>query len=118
MSKNFSKYLTATGLSLAVAGLVVFPSIIFAEVTVPTVNMWGNELAIQDLIMNVVNTLFNLVAPLCILMIIVGGLYYMTAGGDERKAGTGLNFVKYALVGLIVTLMAGMLLSFVSNIGG
>lgn len=50
--------------------------------------------------------LYTIVGTLAILMLIIGGIMYMTAGGDEEKVGKAKNVLKYAVIGLVIALLA------------
>jgi len=116
MSKKNLKYLTATSLSLAIVGVVALPSIALGY-DAPELQQWSNDMDIKAVIQSIVNILFSWVAPLCILMIIWGGVMYMTAGDDSGKTSSAFSFIKVALIGLAIVLAAGMLMSFVAGIG-
>lgn len=48
-----------------------------------------------------------------IIMIMLGGFNYITAGGDSNKISTAKNMVIYALVGLVVIALARTIVGFV-----
>ena len=54
-----------------------------------------------------------IVGIIAVVMIMVGGLRYMMSGGDAGKAASAQNTVIYALVGLVVALMAQLIAQFV-----
>ncbi len=39
---------------------------------------------------------------ICVLALIVGGIYYVTSAGSEDRATTAKNMIKYAIIGLLV----------------
>lgn len=53
---------------------------------------------------------------LCVLMIIIGGLYYVFSTGDQEQAQTGKKIVKYSLMGLVVVGISYALIVVVSDI--
>lgn len=53
------------------------------------------------------------VGLIAVVMIIFGGLKYMTSGGDASKAASAQNTVIYAMVGLVVALLAQVIAQFV-----
>ncbi|MFA5080580.1 MAG: pilin [Candidatus Paceibacterota bacterium] len=116
MNKKNSTYLTASCFSLLIAGLVIIPSIANAGYSAPSLAQWGDSITIEAAIQKIVDILFAWVAPLCVLMIIVGGIFYMTAGDDTSKTKKAFDFIKYALIGLAVVLAAAMLMSFVNGL--
>lgn len=39
---------------------------------------------------------------ICVIMIIIGGMYYIFSTGDQEQAQTGKKILKYSLIGLVV----------------
>ena len=54
--------------------------------------------------LKVLNFLLSITGILAIIMMVIGGLMYLTAGGDESKAEIGKKIVTYAVIGVIVSL--------------
>lgn len=50
---------------------------------------------------------------LCIIFIILGGLKFVTSGGDEKKLASAKGTLTYAIVGLIVIILAFVILQVV-----
>ncbi len=53
------------------------------------------------------------VGIISIVMIIIGGLKYITSGGDAGNIGTAKNTILYAIVGLVVVVLAQVIVQFV-----
>ncbi len=67
-----------------------------------------------DTIQKVANTIIFLAGALAVVMLIVGGIRYITsAGGDGAKAAT--QTIIYAVVGLVVAIVAFAIVNFVIN---
>jgi len=49
---------------------------------------------------------------------VVGGVLYMTSAGDSEKAGKGKSVIIYAIVGLVLALIARLVPSVVRMIVG
>lgn len=64
----------------------------------------GAALTLTAIAMNALNFLLSLVGVLGIIMLVVGGMMYVTSAGDEDRAETGKKIIKYAIVGIIVAL--------------
>ena len=54
----------------------------------------------------VINTLLFLAGALAVIMVIYGGLRYVTSGGNEKSVTAAKNTIMYALVGLIIAFLA------------
>lgn len=63
----------------------------------------------------VVSVLSFIVGVAAVIMIIVGGFKYITSGGDSSSTASAKNTILYALVGLIVAVLAQVLVRFVIN---
>ena len=67
-----------------------------------------------DSIINTAINLFSLVvAIVAVIMIIVGGLKYITSGGDSGNVTGAKNTILYAVIGLVVVALAQFIVKFV-----
>ncbi len=71
--------------------------------------------SVQDTIQKVVTIMLALVAVISIIMIIIGGLKYITSGGDSGKVSSAKDTILYSVIGLVVALLAQVIVSFVVN---
>lgn len=62
---------------------------------------------------NVINLLFFVIGVIAVIMIIVGGIRYSTSGGDSSQIQAAKNTVLYAVVGLVVAILAFAIVNFV-----
>ena len=70
---------------------------------------------VNTLAQNVIGVLFFAVGTIAVIMIIVGGLKYVTANGDSSKITSAKNTILYSVVGLIVALSAYAIVRYVIN---
>ena len=63
----------------------------------------------------VVDVLVWAVGIAAVLFIIFGGIKYATSGGDEKKVASAKNTILYAVIGLIVALLANVIIRVVLN---
>lgn len=73
----------------------------------------GNS--ISNLVGSVINILSWIVGIISIIMIIIGGLKFVTANGNAQSAAAARSTVIYALVGVVVAVSAQILVRFVIN---
>lgn len=66
-------------------------------------------------IVQVINIFSTLVGVIAVIMIIWGGLRYITSGGDSGKITSAKNTIIYALIGLVVVALAQFIVKFVLN---
>lgn len=91
------------------AGLQITPSGSSADCTDPSIGT-GH---LNDLLTTVINIFSAVVGVIAVLMIIVGGLRYITSGGDSGKVSAAKTTIIYALIGLVVVALAQLIVHFV-----
>ena len=64
-------------------------------------------------ITTVVNVLLFVLGAVAVIMIIIGGIRYSTSGGDSSQIQSAKNTILYAVVGLIVAILAYAIVRFV-----
>lgn len=62
------------------------------------------------------NIVFTLAGLLAVVFIIIGGVKYTLSGGDSAGLKSAKETITYAIVGLIVTLLAFGIVNFVTGI--
>lgn len=73
----------------------------------------GGDAELTDGIQTLVNALLFIIGLLAVIMIIFGGFKYVTSGGDAGKLESAKNTILYAVVGLLVAILAFAIVSFV-----
>ncbi len=61
----------------------------------------------------IVNVFSVIVGVIAVVMIIYGGLRYITSGGDSGKITNAKNTIIYAVIGLIIVALAQFIVQFV-----
>ena len=59
------------------------------------------------------NTVLMAVGLIAVIMLIYGGLRYITSGGDTKKVTDAKNTVLYAIIGLIICVLSYAIVNFV-----
>ncbi len=72
-----------------------------------------NTSDLQGLLNQVINIFSLVVGVIAVIMIIVGGLRYITSGGDSGKVSAAKTTIIYALVGLVIVALAQLIVHFV-----
>lgn len=62
---------------------------------------------------DIVNVLLLLIGAVSVIMIVIGGFKYVTSNGDQNQLTSAKNTVLYAVVGLVVAIMASAIVNFV-----
>ena len=109
-------------LKLILAGLLVVPTVALA--VAPAVSAEGNltlnsgvdsaqgegvgqvSTDPESLVKKFVNIFLFAVGALSVIMLIWGGIRYTTSAGDSNKVQAAKNTVLYAIVGLVVAILA------------
>lgn len=73
---------------------------------------------ITNVLNNVINAALVIVASICTLMIIWGGVMMLTAAGAPEKVATGRQIILWSVIGLLVALLAKAITIVVQNLVG
>lgn len=68
---------------------------------------------VDRIIKLVINAFSLIVGVVSVIMIIVGGLKYITSGGDSGNITGAKNTILYAIIGLVVVALAQVVVKFV-----
>lgn len=68
--------------------------------------------SINKIIHTIVNLLSAIVGIVAVIMIIVGGLRYITSGGNDASVTSAKNTILYAIIGLVIVFFAQVLVRF------
>lgn len=69
----------------------------------------------EDILKASVNLLFIVAAVLAIIFLILGGIRWITSGGDPKGVEAARKQITYAIIGLIIVFLAFLI---VNTIGG
>lgn len=67
----------------------------------------------KALMRNVIGIIFLLLGIIAVIMIIVGGIRYVTSNGDASQIKAAKDTILYAVIGLIVALLAYAIVNFI-----
>lgn len=111
-------------MALMVTGMVyALPATVHAnakkDICISAGNTWSNGtctakgVSAQDAIETVINVLSYIVGVAAVIMIIFGGFRYVTSGGDANASKTARSTILYAIVGLVIVVIAQAIVFFV-----
>lgn len=77
----------------------------------------GQELGLsaaepKDIVVNILRLVLQYLPLVAVVMIILGGLRWMTAGGDEEKVSKAKHTLSAAVVGMVIVLLAWAIVNF------
>jgi len=112
------KLTTRTALVLGTLAVLALPLAAHAQFTIDT--GIGDTLSLgtadlQETVINIVQWILGLLSLVAVIMIIIGGVNWMTAGGNEEKVEKAKKIISAAVIGLIIVLLAWAIIIFVGN---
>lgn len=70
----------------------------------------------KDVISNVVLGIIGFLGVVAVVVILIGGIQYITAAGDAGKVKTAKNTILYAVIGLAICALAFAIVNFATEI--
>jgi chaperone required for assembly of F1-ATPase len=115
MKKNIKLAILTLGVVFGF-GLAAVPSLAYAAPT--TQECMANPQTagcdnLMDYVTNIVNVMLFVLGALSVVMIIFGGIKYTISAGDAKKVESAKNTIMYAVIGLVVALLASAIVNFV-----
>lgn len=101
--------------SAAVVTVLCVNSVIAIEVVV------DNPIETGDFAKIIENTLLwvlGIAGSIALFMLIVGGIMYITSGGDEQKVATAKKMFNFTVLGLIIVLLSYSIIKALNDILG
>ena len=87
----------------------------FAELPTPIDDGGRNDLT--GSVTGILNAVIGVLSFVCVIVIIIGGVTYMTSSGDAGKVKKAKDTILYGVIGLAVCVLAFAIVNFViSNI--
>ena len=109
--KNFIKSISALSL-LALVPIPAQAQQIINESQIPDA-VQGPSAA--ELISNVVGILFFVVGSASVIVLIVAGIMFVVSAGNEKTTKQAKDAILYAIVGIIISVAAFAITSFINN---
>jgi FtsH-binding integral membrane protein len=72
-----------------------------------------STLSLSDGGTNFANLLITIAAILSVIFLVMGGIRYITSNGDPTKLNQAKQTLTYAIIGLIIAIMARLIVGFV-----
>lgn len=80
---------------------------------VPTQYGDDQDTALTDNIVAIINAVIGVLGLVCVVVMIIGGVNYMTSSGDTGKVKKAKDTILYGLIGLIICVLAFAIVNFV-----
>jgi hypothetical protein len=122
MTKNFLTLLPA----LAIAGSLAFTPGALAATScgtpqecakqgVESAQTGSKDTDAKQVIQSIVNLLLFITGAVAVIMIVIGGIKYVTSAGEASQAKSAKDTILYAVIGLIVAIVAYAVVTFIIN---
>ncbi|SRR6056297_2110864 len=73
----------------------------------------GEDTDLRAVIGSIINTALSFLGVVAVIIVLIGGFKYMTAGGSEEKVGDAKKWIISGIIGLAIILAAYAITSFV-----
>ncbi len=83
-----------------------------------TSEMPSNLLGSGGVVNNVTSTILYVLGILSVVMLIIGGVKYAMSAGDAKAVTDAKNTILYALIGLVIAILAYAIVNFVLGVIG
>jgi len=116
---NKIKSIIFAAIAIVGIGLVATPALVYAspadEIKNGVDKVGGNDdqPKLEEGIKTIVNVLLFVLGAIAVIMIIIGGIRYSTSNGDSSQITGAKNTILYAVIGLIVAILAYAIVNFV-----
>lgn len=74
-------------------------------------NQGGNS--VDERIITIINAVIGVLGLVAVIVIIIGGVQYMTSSGDAGKVKKAKDTILYGIIGLIIVILAFAIVNFV-----
>jgi type IV secretory pathway TrbL component len=100
---------------IAIVAYIMLPAMTYAA-TAPTVKPITKNYTLVSLIQVVLTTLLAITGLIAVIYLVIGGLKYVTSGGNKDSVAAAKNTILYAIIGIIVILLAYVIVNIIVGI--
>ncbi|MBQ3274914.1 hypothetical protein IJH46_00635 [Candidatus Saccharibacteria bacterium] len=117
IAKSISQALTgAAAVATLFAGKVMALGVRDGIEAAKTDDMPTELIGTNGVFNGITNTILYIIGILSVVMLIFGGLKYALSAGDSKKVTDAKNTILYALIGLIISILAYAIVNFVLDV--
>lgn len=80
-------------------------------------NVTGGQTSLRGLVLTIINFVLTFLGVLAVIMIIYGGMLYVTAGGAQEKVDKGKKILMYTVVGIVIIMLSFVIVNAVLGAG-
>ena len=113
--KLFKNALCFLMLLVLVAPIMVAAQDNFGEDLIDDINVGTTNSNLPGILINIINVVLGFLALIAVIIVLIGGFEWMTAGGSDDKVANAQKRLKYGLIGLVIIFLAYAIVTFVIN---
>jgi hypothetical protein len=110
--KNLNQKLALTATSGLLATIPNFAAAL--DTAVSPIDPTG-DLSIGAVLTTIITWVLGFSAAVAVLFLIIGGLQYITASGNDKRAEAAKQTLMYAVIGLVVILLSFVIVGFIKT---
>ncbi len=110
------KHLTWVASALTLFTLIIVPAIALAQINTGLDYLSTTGLGTRDvrsIVGSVINVIMGFLGTIAVVIVLLGGFKWMTAGGNEDKVGEAKQLIMQGVIGLAIVLAAYSIATFV-----
>lgn len=73
----------------------------------------GTNTNLTDLLQLIINSLIGIVGVAAVIMLVIGGFRYVFSQGNEKSVNAAKDTILYAIIGIVVAILAFAIVNFV-----
>ncbi|MBP9771098.1 hypothetical protein KBC97_02960 [Candidatus Gracilibacteria bacterium] len=104
---------TISMLSLAAHAAILNPTDVPSSVTEST----GGQTSLRSLILTIVDYFLGFLGLLAVIMVVYGGVTYVSSAGNDEAVGKAKKIIMYALIGIVIILLSFVVVKAVLGAG-
>lgn len=76
-------------------------------------SLFGDESGETGVFVTITNILLFIIGAVAVIMLVIGGVRYTVSGGDSNAVSAAKNTILYAIIGIVVAILAYAIVNFV-----
>jgi hypothetical protein len=105
-------------LSVLLVGLLVLPFGFALGLEEPPTDVWNDWSDIEDFVDFVMQAIYTIFLIAVVICLVLAAFNFITAGGDETKYDNAKKWVRFAVIGAVIALLAGGVVTLLTNLLG
>ena len=81
----------------------------------PVAEDTGGATSLKDLVLTVIDYFLGFLGLLAVVMVIYGGVTYVSSAGNDEAVGKAKKIIMYALVGIVVILLSFVVVNAITD---